>query len=58
VNQLGEVEACKRFTRLMTIMIRVQLSSKAFREFFRTQYMISNIVDKMAPLMQTVLNIS
>ncbi|CAF1078475.1 unnamed protein product [Adineta steineri] len=58
VNQLGEIEACKRFTRLMTIMIRVQLSSKAFREFFRTQYMISNIVDKMAPLMQTVLNIS
>jgi hypothetical protein len=58
VNKQGEVQACKYFTQLLTIIFRIQSGSKIFRDFFRTQVLTSNTVDRLAPLMQSVLHIS
>jgi len=58
VNQLGENEAYIYFTQLLTIIFRIQSMVKGFRDFFRIKYITSDIVDKMAPLMQSVLYIS
>ena len=58
VNRKGEVQTCKYFTELLNIVFRIQKVSKIVRAFFRTQFVTSNIVDQMGPLMQTVLNIS
>jgi hypothetical protein len=58
VNKQGEIQACKYFTQLLTIIFRIQSGSKIFRDFFRTQFLTSNTVDRMAPLMQSVLHIS
>jgi hypothetical protein len=58
VNKWGEVKAYKNFSQLLTIIFRMQSASKNIREFFRTQYINSNNVDKIGPLMQSVLHIS
>jgi hypothetical protein len=57
VNKCGEVQACKNFSQLLTIIFRMQLAAKNIREFFRDQFTTLNTVDKIAPLMQTVLHI-
>jgi hypothetical protein len=57
VCQLGEIEACRRFTQLLTLILRMQSVSKIHRIFFRDQHWASNTVDKLAPLMQSVLHI-
>ncbi len=58
VIKCGEVLAYKYFTRLLTVIVHIQSSSKIFRDFFRVQFPISNTVDKIAPLLQTILQIS
>jgi hypothetical protein len=58
VNQLGEIEACRRFTQLLTVILRLQSRNKIVQLFFRDQCVKANTVDKLAPLMQSVLNIS
>jgi hypothetical protein len=58
VNKWGEGQACKHFTHLLTIIFRMQSAAKNFREFFQGQFTTLNSVDKIAPLMQTVLHIS
>jgi hypothetical protein len=58
VNKWDEVEACKHFSQLLTMIFRMQLTTKNIREFFRIQYMALNSVDKIGPLMQSVLHIS
>jgi hypothetical protein len=58
VHKYGEIQACKHFTRLLTIIFRIQSASKSIREFFRAQFLTSNIGDTVAPLIQSVLHIS
>jgi hypothetical protein len=58
IIKCGEALAPKHFTRLLTVIIQIQSATKTLRDFFRFQCMISNTVDKMAPLIQTVLQIS
>jgi hypothetical protein len=55
VNQWGENQAHVYFTKLLTVIIRIQSVGKTIREFFCIQSMTSDTVDKIAPLMQTVL---
>jgi hypothetical protein len=58
VNKWDEIQACRLFTQLVTIIFRIQSATKTVREFYRVQYMTSNTLDRIAPLMQTVLHIS
>ncbi|UJR16570.1 hypothetical protein I4U23_003471 [Adineta vaga] len=58
VNKKGEHEAYKYFIQVLAVIFRIQKLSHRVRTFFRTQFITSNIVDKIAPLMQTVLNIT
>jgi hypothetical protein len=58
VNQLGENGACQRFSQLLTVILRLQSRNQILRLFFREQIVKANTVDKLAPLMQSVLNIS
>jgi hypothetical protein len=57
VNQFGETEACRRFIQLLTVILRMQSASKILRLFFRDECRASNTVDKVTPLMQSVLHI-
>jgi hypothetical protein len=57
VNKEGEIQACKHFTQILTGIFRLQSVTKTTRDFFRVQFMSSNIMDRIAPLMQTVLHI-
>ena len=58
VNIWGEEKTCKRFSQLLTVIFRMQSGAKLFLEFFRNQFTTSDTVDKIAPLIQTVLQIS
>jgi hypothetical protein len=58
VNQWGEIQACRRFTQLLTFILRLQSKSEIFRLFFRDQYTKSSTVNTIGSLMQSVLNIS
>lgn len=58
VNKWNEIEAQKRFNQLIFNIFRTQIMSKTLREFFCGQIRTSNTIDKIAPLMQTVLHIS
>ncbi len=58
ITKLGEIQACKHFTKLLTMIFRIQSASKTAREFFRVQYMMSDAVDLIEPMMHSVLHIS
>lgn len=58
VHRHGELQAIQRFVRLLALILRIQFFSKLFRDFLRTRYMTSDMADRIAPLMQTALNIS
>jgi hypothetical protein len=58
VNKWGEIQACKHFTKLLAMIFRIQSMAKKIREFFRVQYMTSDTVDRIAPIIQSVLHIS
>jgi len=58
VTKWGEIQACKHFTKLLTMIFRIQSASKTAREFFRLQYMTSDAVDQIEPIMHSVLHIS
>jgi len=58
VNKQGETKTWKQFTQLLRQIFRLQSESKRYREFFRDQITTLNTMDKIAPLMQTVLRIS
>jgi len=58
VNKLGETEACKHFTKLLTVIFRIQSKRKKIREFFRVQCMTLDAVDHITPILQSVLHIS
>jgi hypothetical protein len=58
VNKRGELQACIYFRQLLTIIFRMQLTSKIFRDFTHVQRIIQDNVDQITPLMQAVLHIS
>jgi len=58
VTKWGEIQACKHFTKLLTMIFRIQSASKKSREFFRVQFMTSDAVEEIAPIIQSVLHIS
>ncbi|CAF1635612.1 unnamed protein product [Adineta ricciae] len=57
INKKGENHVYKYFNQLLTVIFRIQKISCKARNIFRTRLITSNIVDQIAPLMQTVLNI-
>ncbi|CAF0800581.1 unnamed protein product [Adineta steineri] len=58
INKKGEIYTYKYFNELLLIIFRMQIVSKESRDYFRKQVFTLNAVDKMAPLVQTFLNIS
>jgi hypothetical protein len=58
VNQSGEIEACRRFIQLITVILRLQSASKILRIFFHDAFVEANTGDKITQLMQSVLHIS
>ena len=58
ISRRSESQAVQYFTQLLPLILRMQSMSNQFREFFRAKYMSFNVVDRMAPLMQTALNMS
>jgi hypothetical protein len=58
VNKWDEIEASRRFTQLFFIIIRMQSVAKRSREFFRVQILKRVTVDRISPLIQSVLHIS
>jgi hypothetical protein len=58
ISNWNEVQACKYFTHLLAMIFRMQSGTKKFRDSVRRQYITSDAVNRMGPLMQSVLNIS
>ena len=58
VNRSGEEQATKKFIQLLNIIFKMQTVSKGFRDFFRIEFQTLDVVDQLAPLMKTCLNIS
>ena len=58
VDQYGDVGACRRFSELLSLILRMQSGTKDYQMFFRDQCTALNVVEQITPLMQTVLNIS
>ncbi|UJR12258.1 hypothetical protein I4U23_016435 [Adineta vaga] len=57
INKKDEHQAYKYFSQLLNLIFRIQKASYRARNVFRTRFITSNLVDKIEPLMQTVLNI-
>ena len=57
-NKWGEVETTRRFSQLLTVILQMQFSAKTFRDYLRMQFTTSEAADKLAPLIQSVLNIT
>ena len=58
VKQFGEFQSIRYFSQLLTIILKIQSSNNKFRECF--QYDITNLdgFERVAPIFQSVLNIS
>jgi len=54
VNKWNGIQAGKYFTQLLAMIFRFQSGTKRFRDFIRVQFMISDAVNRMAPLMHIV----
>jgi hypothetical protein len=57
INKQGEIQAGRQFVQLVTVIIRLQSASKRIRDFFRIPMMSSDTVDRIAPLMHSVLHV-
>ncbi|CAF0713101.1 unnamed protein product [Adineta steineri] len=57
VSKQGEIQARRHFTQLLTTIFQIQLVCRRFQQFFRTQIISCDTADKVAPIMQTVLQI-
>ncbi|UJR19748.1 hypothetical protein I4U23_022881 [Adineta vaga] len=57
IQKPDETTACQKFVQLTKIIFHVQLTSTAVRKFMCDQIIISNSVDKITALMQTILHI-
>ncbi|UJR19247.1 hypothetical protein I4U23_022375 [Adineta vaga] len=57
-NKEGEIIAQKKFIQLIQVMFQMQSTSKQCRDTFLNQFITPDTVDKIAPLIQTFLDIS
>ncbi|CAF0907311.1 unnamed protein product [Adineta ricciae] len=57
-HKCGEGETHKYFTRLAHTIAKIQTSAKNFRNLLRVQYSKPDVVNQMAPLLQTALQIA
>lgn len=58
ISKQNEVNTCKYFTKMITVMFRTQIEMLKYKDFLRTEMMTLNTVDEIAPLMPTILHIS
>ena len=58
VNKQGEIATTKQFSQMLTHIFRIQSAAKQFRNFFSSQLISSDTLDKITPLMQAVLHIN
>jgi hypothetical protein len=58
INRWDELQACRCFTQLLNVIFRIQSMAKNKLDLYRAQFTSLDNVDKIAPLMQTVLHIS
>ncbi|CAF1163507.1 unnamed protein product [Rotaria sp. Silwood1] len=58
VHKQGEKKTSKQFTQILTEIERLQSFTKYFREFFLTQTKSTDTLERFAPLMQAVLNVT
>ena len=58
VYKHGEKKSCQQFIKLMAEIGKLQSYARAVRQFFHAQSRSTDVLDRLAPLMQTVLNIS
>ena len=58
LSQKGEIESCRRFNQILSLIFQMQRTTKNFRTFFRDQCTALDIVEQITPLMQSVLHIS
>lgn len=54
----NEEETNRRFIRLIPIIFQIQTTTKCFRDYFREQITTPDTINKLAPLMQSLLHIS
>jgi hypothetical protein len=57
ISKWGEVQACRHLLRLVNIIIQLQSTAKRIRDFFRIPMMSSDTVERIAPIMQSVLHV-
>lgn len=58
LNRFGELECDKYLSNLIRIILRMQSSSYRMRQHFHHQSTTSDLVDRIAPIVQSLLNIS
>jgi hypothetical protein len=58
VHKWGDMQTHRFFTKLLTVIFRMQSTAKIFRDFFRAEFITPDNVDTLEPLMQTILHIS
>ena len=58
VNKWGERQSCRFFTKLLTVIFRMQSATKIVRDFCHMKFTTPDTVDKLEPLLQTILHIS
>ena len=58
VNKQGEINTYKQFTQLLAVVFQMQSTAKKTRDFFLAQFISADVVDRLAPLMQTLLSVS
>jgi len=58
VHKWGDMQTHRFFTKLLTVIFRMQSAAKMFRDFFRAEFITPDNVDTLEPLMQTILHIS
>ncbi|CAF0786666.1 unnamed protein product [Adineta ricciae] len=56
VGKRDEIQARKQFIHLVTLIIRIQVAGKKIRDFFSEKMMTTDIMHRLAPLMQTLLH--
>lgn len=58
INKWGELETNKRFSAFLTAIFRMQLAAKITRDYYLREFKTTDIAEKLAPLMQTMLQLS
>lgn len=58
INKRGELKTTEQIIQLMNIILLIQSETKKFQDLFRVQISTADNVDKISPLLQSVLRIS